>query len=140
MPLSMRYSDYFDTQFTLHSITYKYSTSGGRMGRVNRKPVEDADMGEMTSINIDYKHVEGWHVFSSTELPGLYVASMDAREAYEDVAPSLEKLLKLNAGITCSVKPECSFEEFLKQHTGSQDKSETVPVLRSQRYAVYACQ
>ena len=96
-------------------------------------------MGEITSIRIDYKHVEGWHVFMSKDIPGLYVASQDAREAYEDVGPTLEKLLKLNAGISCKVTPETSFEEFVRKNRGVE-KPEKPPVLKSHRYAVYACQ
>lgn len=66
-----------------------------------------------SSISVDYKHVDGWHVFSSGDLPGLYVASKDAKEAYEDIPVAVEQLLKLNAGIECKAVPELSFDEFM---------------------------
>ena len=97
-------------------------------------------MRQITSIMIEYKHVEGWHVFSSAELPGLYVASMDAREAFNDVATAIAKLLELNDGIKCKVEPELSFEDFINQRTQKTIlKTDRPPALHNQRYAVYAC-
>lgn len=94
----------------------------------------------ITSIRVDYKHVDGWHVFSSEKLPGLYVASKDAQEAYEDVGPALEKLLFLNAGIHCQVTHELGFNEFVRQLTGQASDTSRPPVLASHRYAIHACQ
>jgi hypothetical protein len=34
-----------------------------------------------------------------------HVANQDAGKAYEAIAPSLEKLIKLNEGIACHVEP-----------------------------------
>ena len=104
-------------------------------------------MTEITSIRVDYKFVDGWHVFSSEQIAGLYVASQDPERAYNDVGTSIEKLLKLNEGIECSVTPELSFPEYVEAQrarkvpapklgkaSASQPKS-----LSSQRYAVSAC-
>lgn len=93
----------------------------------------------ITSIRVDYKHVDGWHVFSSEKLPGLYVASKDAREAYEDIAPALEKLLLLNAGLQCRVTAELPFADFVKKVTGRDSFDDRPPVLASHRYAIHAC-
>lgn len=67
-----------------------------------------------TSICVEYKFVDGWHVFASEALPGLYVASQDAKKAFDDVAPSIQMLLKLDEGIDCEVETEPGFEEFLE--------------------------
>ncbi len=68
----------------------------------------------MTSVCVRYKYVDGWHVFSSDDVAGLYVASTDAEKAFNDIGPSIELLLKLNEGIECVVKPEFQFSEFLR--------------------------
>lgn len=54
-----------------------------------------------TSICVNYKYAEEWHVFSSEDLPGLYIASKSAEAAYKDVAPAIEKLLELNENVKC---------------------------------------
>lgn len=66
-----------------------------------------------TSICAHYKSVDGWHVFYSDELPGLYVASKDAEAAFMDVAPAIEKLLHLDEGIQCRAFPLMSLQDFL---------------------------
>lgn len=70
---------------------------------------------EVTSIGVQYKHAEGWHVFFSDDLPGLYVASEDPRKAYDDIAPAIEKLIKLDTGVTVTAEPQLSFEQWLQQ-------------------------
>lgn len=97
-------------------------------------------MSQITSISVDYKHVDGWHVFSSSEVAGLYVASQDPERAYNDVACSIRMLLKLNEGLECDVVNELSFPDFVKaQHAAKGTKAVTHirPYhLSSQRYAV----
>lgn len=72
-------------------------------------------MGDKTSsVQVKYKHtLDGWHVFNSDELPGLYVASQDAEAAYNDVATAIEKLLLLDEGVKCKIRPEVPFSQFL---------------------------
>ena len=77
-------------------------------------------MSQITSIHVDYKHVDGWHVFSSKDLPGLYVAHADAETAFNDVTESIEKLVFLDTGVQCHVAPEMSFSEFMLTHAGSR--------------------
>lgn len=88
-----------------------------------------------TSICARYKHVDGWHIFQSDELPGLYVASTDAEAAYNDIAPSIELLLKLNAGIECKAFPEMPFREFVQAAAAEADEitADVAPLVLSDR-------
>jgi hypothetical protein len=63
-------------------------------------------------IRVNYKYVEGWHVFTSEEVFGLYVANKDPERAYNGVATSIQLLLELNEGIKCEVSPEFTFQGF----------------------------
>lgn len=79
-----------------------------------------------TSICAKYKNVDGWHIFESDAMPGLYVASKDAEAAYADVGPSIELLFKLDEGIDCKATPELSYREFvaaMKPHHYDRDMS-----------------
>lgn len=71
------------------------------------------DMNMATSICAQYKCVDGWHVFYSYDIPGLYVASLDREAAYADLGPSIEMLFKLDDGIDCKVKPALTYPEFI---------------------------
>lgn len=95
-------------------------------------------MSEITSIRVDYKNVEGWHVFTSEELPGLYVASQDPELAYNDVGTALEKLIELDTGATCRVSPEVPFSEFLRFQQRHEERMPRPTKLATHRYAV-AC-
>ena len=98
----------------------------------------------ISSIRVKYKHVGEWHVFSSRDLIGLYVASTNAERAYGDVQVAIEKLLKLNSGIECKIEPELSFREFLaldrkrRMHI-APETTKSEPVMETRRYAVLAC-
>lgn len=65
-----------------------------------------------TSVNVLYKHVEGWHVFYSDDLPGLYVTSQNPKIAFEDVAPSIAKLIELDEKIKVRVEVELTFWRY----------------------------
>ena len=95
-------------------------------------------MSNITSISVEYKNVDGWHVFSSMDIAGLYVASPDQELAYNDVAFAIEKLLKLNMGIDCKVIPELSVSEFFRMQTEEESDIEIPTVVSSRRFAV-AC-
>jgi hypothetical protein len=71
-------------------------------------------MAGKTSIQVNYKSVEGWHIFTSEELPGLYVASTNAKKAYDDVAIAIQMLMRLDSGIRCRVVPEVPLSAILK--------------------------
>ena len=94
-----------------------------------------------TSICAKYKHVDGWHVFQSEDLPGLYVASRDAEKAFDDVSLSIETLIKLDEGIECTAVPEVSFKDFVKAMHASNDDDigdfeHSPPVLSDRRFCV----
>jgi hypothetical protein len=84
-----------------------------------------------TSISTTYRAVDGWHVFVSDDLPGLYVASKDLYSAYHDVAGSIQALLKLDEGVDCSVAPEVPLQDFLAMVRGGEmDNGNIVPEAR----------
>ena len=88
-----------------------------------------------TSISTTYRTVEGWHVFVSDDLPGLYVASKDLQSAYDDVVRSIQSLLKLDEDVDCEVFPEVPLDEFLAMLRGVQsENADAVQVHR--RFAV----
>lgn len=63
-------------------------------------------------ISVDYRRIDGWHVFTSEEVRGLYVADKDLRTAYQAVAPSIEFLLAENQHIAAKVRPAMGFERW----------------------------
>lgn len=86
-------------------------------------------MAEAAAITVNYRFIEGYHIYTSTDVYGLYVAHMDARTAYEAVGPSLEKLIELNEGILCRVEPTMTFSEMLRarRHPGEPIVREGAP-------------
>ena len=65
-------------------------------------------------VKVDYGFRDGWHVFTSNDVPGLYVTSEDPKTAFNDVAPSIETLARLNDGIECVVQPLLTYAEFMQ--------------------------
>ena len=92
-------------------------------------------MTAKTSICAKYKHVAGWHIFQSDDLPGMYVASKDAERAYNDITTSIELLMKLDEGIEVKVVPELSFREFIAavRHTHDEDEDDMSPIVLSDK-------
>lgn len=70
-------------------------------------------MSATALVQVEYKNADDWHVFSSRDLPGLYVASHDPEAAYNDVANAIEKLLQLNEGVQCRAVPQLPFTQFI---------------------------
>lgn len=66
-----------------------------------------------TTIDVDYRHVDGWHIFQAVAMPGFYVAHRDPRRAYEAVGPAIEKLVKLDTDIDCKAVPDVPLKEFI---------------------------
>ena len=87
-----------------------------------------------SSICVSYSFADGVHIFRSPDLPGLFVASHDADAAYNDVGPSIQQLLKLDAGIDCYAYPEALLRDFLGARTyeGQVDRT----VLTSRRFVL----
>lgn len=86
-------------------------------------------MAEPTAISVNYRFIEGYHIYTSTDVYGLYVAHRDAKVAYEAVGPSLEKLILLNEGMACRVEPMQTFSEMLRarRHPGDPIIREGAP-------------
>ena len=78
-------------------------------------------------ILVDYRVVEGWHVFTSDQVRGLYVAGPDQREAYDAVGPSIEKLLAENEQLKVAVRPAMVFADFLERMRRHLDMPEIKP-------------
>src|ERR1700687_5244739 len=83
----------------------------GEMRRVSQKRTErPAGTAELAAaIRVNYRFVDGYHIYTSEDVYGLYVANRDATKAYAAVGPSLEKLIQLNEGISCRVEPGLTF-------------------------------
>jgi hypothetical protein len=55
------------------------------------------------SIRVDRQVREGWHIYTSKQLPGLLVVSKDERKAYGDLPSVIETLISADFGIECRV-------------------------------------
>jgi len=77
-------------------------------------------MAGAAAITVSYRYIQGYHVYTSTDVYGLYVSHQDPQAAYEAVGPSLEKLIKLNDGIDCRVRPMMTYSEMIRaaRHPG----------------------
>ena len=58
----------------------------------------------MQIINVNYELRDGWHIFKSPELSGLYVANKDYDTAYNDIFESVRVGLKLTIGKNVELK------------------------------------
>lgn len=81
----------------------------------------------VTSIKVKYKAAEGWHVFTSHEVPGFLVAHTDISTAYNDISKAIELLMKLNEDVDCVVEPELSVHEFLHVVKNKEAKESAEP-------------
>jgi hypothetical protein len=89
------------------------------------------------TVCVQYRYIDGYHVFTSDDVYGLYVASQDAREAFSNIAPAIELLVKLNEKIDCVVEPAVSFREFLEL-VRRPSETEHPTTLRSQSFVLRA--
>lgn len=72
-------------------------------------------IGASTVVIVTRKERDGWFVYTSDDIPGLYVANRDDRVAYNDIPASIRLLVKLNDGIDCQVSHAVSYTEFVRQ-------------------------
>ena len=49
--------------------------------------------GPQATVAVEYRFIDGYHVFTSRDVYGLYVASKDPRKAFDGVAPAIQQLL-----------------------------------------------
>lgn len=62
------------------------------------------------------------------------MASKNARIAFEDVAPSIEKLVFLNQNLHITAAPEISFKQFLEKIEGTE--ADDILVLEDKRFII----
>lgn len=98
-----------------------------------------------TSIKVQYKFADDWHVFFSDDLAGLYVASKNPRKALKDVVPAIEQLIELDGGVKVRVEIEPPMSEFLtmlnrKRQGAKSVKGRPGEIYSEQRYSVFVDQ
>jgi hypothetical protein len=77
-----------------------------------------------TVVIVNRKERDGWFVYTSDDIPGLYVASHDDQVAYDDLPASIRLLVKLNHGIECQVFHTVPYAEFVSAaQSHEQNKS-----------------
>ncbi len=81
--------------------------------------------GKQATICVNYRNIDGYHVFTSEDVYGLYVASQEPEKAFNDVGPAIEKLIRLNENVDCQVEPADSFREFLSALRGETETTYT---------------
>ena len=70
-----------------------------------------------TEITVQYRSKDGWHLFTSDQILGLFVASPDMKVAFSDIPETVRLLLKLDYGLDCVVQPKLEYEAFLRLTT-----------------------
>jgi hypothetical protein len=89
-----------------------------------------------TAIRVTYRFIDGYHVYTSDDVHGLYVANQDPSKAYEAVAPSLEKLIRLNEGIVCRVEPTLTYSELIR--STQRPDNPLIPEITSRSFVAHA--
>lgn len=89
----------------------------------------------VATIRTQYRFVDGYHVFTSEDVRGLYVASKDAKEAFDSVCPVLRELITLKLKTPCEVEPAMAFNEFMACIEARESMPDT-PVLGSREFIV----
>lgn len=54
-------------------------------------------------ILIQYKEVDGWHIYIAETFPGFYVGSIDKEKARNAIIPSINKLIELDTGVNVGI-------------------------------------
>lgn len=78
-----------------------------------------------TTVAVHYRNVDGYHLFTSQEVKGLYVGGSNLEKVFEDVSSVIEVLMLANHKVACKVTPLMTFAEFLDAATdGKQTKAD----------------
>ena len=76
-----------------------------------------------SKLEVSYQKIEGWHVFTSPDVAGLYVASPDPRKAYDDVASAVRCLFLMNDHkLIKKIKSPFTLREFLRKVEALDDQ------------------
>lgn len=89
----------------------------------------------VTTVRVHYKHQAGWHVFTSPDVPGLYVTSQNPVVAYDDVPVALKALMDMDYSCEWEVTRAESYEEFVRRILGEPPEW-TAPALESGSFVV----
>ena len=76
--------------------------------------------GFSTDVTVKRRERDGWFVYTSDELPGLFVACKNDQTAYDDVTASIRCLMKLDFGIDCVVTHRVTYADFVSKIRLSQ--------------------
>lgn len=68
-----------------------------------------------TEIDVQRQVKDGWFVYTSDQLPGLYVANPKDQVAYNDALRAVQELLRLDLGLEVEIAHKVSYEEFFTQ-------------------------
>lgn len=89
------------------------------------KPIE-------TTVRVQYANRDGWHIFTSPDVHGLYVASKNPRDAYDDVPLALQRIMELDFSCECEVTRPLTFEQFEAMCVNGGERSSLSPVLANE--------
>ncbi len=91
-------------------------------------------------VDVRYKSLDGWHVFTSPNMAGLYVASKDAETAFNDVPTAIRMLVKLDTGIDVKVEAALPYEEWAcitQQDVETEPRIPHPAFIRDRTYTVH---
>ncbi len=91
-------------------------------------------MGKNGMATIDYREKDGWHIFTTKDIFGLFVARRDRVKAYNEVPKALNKLARLNEGTAGGYFLAQSADEFFNDIDRQADKKPRATA--SKRYSV----
>ena len=68
-------------------------------------------------ITVSHEHSEGWHTFTSEQVPGLFVTGRDEdlQGLYEAVPVVIAELAKVDFGRMVTVTPEHTFSSYMEE-------------------------
>jgi hypothetical protein len=90
---------------------------------------------EYVAISVRYRFVDGYHIFTSPDVRGLYVASRDPRNAYDSVAEVLQELASRQSGVPVEIVPTLTFEEWINRGRKTM-APERPPVMRGRDFLI----
>lgn len=72
---------------------------------------------EFATIAVKYRLVDGYHVFTSSDVKGLYVASKNSKKAFDAVSEVLEELIYRKTKKRGHVVAAVPYDDWLKRTT-----------------------
>ena len=93
------------------------------------------------TVAVLYGFRDGYHVFTSDELYGLYIASKDPETAFNGIVPAIETLMRENEGIDIKAEPAFTLSEFLSVMRAQDDgapESAPPPAFMAREFLIHA--